>query len=55
MHPFVLRKSFDQAKNFSFSALKKIYSRLAEIDIAIKSGRIEPRVALDLMVQEIAG
>jgi len=55
IHPFVLRKSFDQAKNFSLSALKKIYSRLAEIDIQIKSGRIEPRVALDLVAQEIAG
>jgi DNA polymerase-3 subunit delta len=55
MHPFVLRKTFEQSKNFSYAALKKIYERLAEIDLAIKSGQVEPRAALDLVVAEIAG
>ncbi len=53
LHPFVLRKTFEQSKNFSLGALKKIYERLSEIDLAIKSGQIEPRVALDLVVGEI--
>lgn len=53
MHPFVLRKTFEQSKNFSLSALKKAYQRLAEIDLGIKSGQIEPRAALDLVVGEI--
>ncbi|TSC53746.1 MAG: DNA polymerase III subunit delta, partial [Parcubacteria group bacterium LiPW_39] len=53
MHPFVLRKTFEQSKNFSLAGLKKIYERLAEIDLAVKSGQIEPRVALDLVVGEI--
>jgi DNA polymerase-3 subunit delta len=55
LHPFVLRKTFEQSKNFSLGALKKIYERLSEIDLAIKSGQIEPRVALDLVVGEITG
>lgn len=55
MHPFVLRKTFDQSKNFSFSALKNIYEKLMETDIAVKSGRAEPQAALDLLVAEIAG
>ena len=55
MHPFVLRKSFEQGKGFTLAALKKIYERLLELDCAIKSGRIEPQVALDLVVGEIAG
>lgn len=55
LHPYVLRKSFEQGKGFSFPALKKIYERLLELDIAIKSGRIEPQVALDLVVNEITG
>jgi len=55
MHPFVLRKSFEQSKNFSYAALKKIYSRLQELDLAIKIGQIEPRAALDLVVAEITG
>ncbi|MDD2753302.1 MAG: DNA polymerase III subunit delta [Candidatus Portnoybacteria bacterium] len=55
MHPFVLRKSFEQGRGFTLQALKKIYERLLELDCAIKSGRIEPQVALDLVVGEIAG
>ncbi|HRY52250.1 MAG TPA: DNA polymerase III subunit delta [Candidatus Portnoybacteria bacterium] len=55
LHPFVLRKSFEQGKGFSLPALKKIYERLLELDIAAKTGRIEPRVALDLVVGEITG
>lgn len=55
MHPFVLRKSFEQGKGFTLAALKKIYERLLELDIAIKSGRIESQTALDLVVGEITG
>ncbi|KKS68910.1 MAG: polymerase III, delta subunit protein [Parcubacteria group bacterium GW2011_GWA1_42_7] len=55
MHPFVLRKTFDQSKNFSFPALENIYEKLMETDIAVKSGRLESQAALDLLVAEIAG
>ncbi len=55
LHPFVLRKSFEQSKGFTLSALKKIYERLLELDIATKTGRIDAPVALDLVVGEIAG
>ncbi len=54
LHSFVLRKTFEQSKNFSLPALKKIYGRLAEIDFDIKNGQVEPQVALDLIVGEIA-
>ncbi len=53
MHPFVLRKTFEQSKNFSLTALKKIYERLMEIDLSIKSGQVEASAALDLVVKEI--
>lgn len=55
MHPFVLRKSFDQSRNFTYKFLSQIYERLFEIDVAIKSGRLEPGLALDLAVKEIVG
>jgi DNA polymerase-3 subunit delta len=55
LHPFVLRKSFEQSKGFTLSVLKRIYERLLELDMSIKSGRIEPQVALDLVVGEITG
>jgi len=55
LHPYVLRKSFEQGKGFTLLALKKIYERLLELDIAIKTGRIEASVALDLVSGEICG
>lgn len=55
LHPFVIKKSWPQLKNFSQEVLKKIYERLLKLDIAIKRGRIEPQTALDLIVGEIAG
>jgi len=55
LHPYVLRKSFEQSKRFTLLALKRIYERLLELDIAIKTGRIEALVALDLVVGEITG
>lgn len=55
IHPFVLRKSFEQSKNFTYKFLVRAYERLFEIDVAIKSGRLEPQTALDLAVKEIAG
>jgi len=53
LHPFVIKKTWAQMKNFSLSELKKIYSKLLELDIAIKTGRIEPKTALDILVMGI--
>lgn len=55
LHPFVIKKSWSQLRNFSLDVLKKIYERLLQFDIAVKRGRIEPGIALDLIVGEIAG
>lgn len=50
MHPFVLRKSLWLAQKFSFEELKKIYQKIFQIDLAIKSGKIEPEMAIDLLI-----
>jgi DNA polymerase-3 subunit delta len=50
MHYFVFQKSKEQAKNFSFEELKKIYHRLMTIDLDLKLGRVEPMAALELFV-----
>ncbi|MFH0852243.1 MAG: DNA polymerase III subunit delta [bacterium] len=55
LHPFVIKKSWGMLRNFSLDVLKKIYERLMKLDIAIKRGKIEPEIALDLIVAEIAG
>jgi len=40
IHPYVLRKSFFQAKKFRLDELKKIYQKLFEVDLNIKTGKI---------------
>jgi len=53
MHPFVIKKSMGQLRNFSFSKLKKIYNKLLDIDIKVKTGKMDMRLALDMLVAEI--
>lgn len=53
MHPFVLRKTIQQAKKFSLEELKKIYQKIFEADLNIKTGKLEPETALDLLIAEV--
>ena len=53
MHPFVARKTWMQSLNFSLPQLEAIYQKLLDTDIAIKTGRNEPVLALDLLVVEL--
>jgi DNA polymerase III subunit delta len=53
VNPFVARKTWGQAMNFALPQLEAIYQRLLDTDIAIKTGRSEPVLALDLLVVEL--
>ncbi|MCK4782048.1 DNA polymerase III subunit delta [Candidatus Parcubacteria bacterium] len=53
MHPYVARKSMEQARKFSLEELKKIYLKIFQADLSIKTGRIEAGAALDLLVTGI--
>ena len=53
LHPFVVRKSYYQAQKFSFQELKKIYQKIFQVDFDIKTGRIKPEIALDMLIAEI--
>lgn len=53
LHPFVVKKSFSQAQWFTFQDLKKIYQKIFQADFDIKTGRIEPETAIDMLVAEI--
>jgi DNA polymerase-3 subunit delta len=50
LHPFVVEKALAQAGSFSMAQLEAAHSRLVETDWAIKTGEIEPPLALDLLV-----
>jgi len=53
LHPYVVKKSYSLSRKFEFSELKKIYQRIFEMDLIIKTGKIEPETALDLLITEI--
>ena len=53
LHPFVVRKSLFLARKFKVSELKKIYQKIFEVDLAIKTGKIDPEAALELLIAEI--
>ena len=52
--PFVVRKTMDQARKHSWQDIKWRYQRLLEADLSIKQGRLEPGVALELLVVDQA-
>ena len=53
LHPFVVKKSSEQLKNFGFEQLKGIYKYLLKIELGLKKGRLDGSAALDLLVAEI--
>jgi DNA polymerase-3 subunit delta len=55
VHPVVLRKVTEQARNFTLDDLEKIYHRLMEIDLADKSGQTQLDTALVALVAAVAG
>lgn len=53
LHPFVAEKTWKQALNFSLPQLEVIYQKLLDTDVAVKTGRSEPVVALDVLIVEL--
>jgi DNA polymerase III subunit delta len=53
LHPFVVKKTYWAAEKFNFLQLKKIYQKIFQIDLAIKTGKIDPETALDLLVASL--
>ena len=53
MHPFVVRKTLNQIRNFSFTKLTKLYQKLSQLDVMMKTGKIEAELALDKFIGEL--
>ncbi len=53
LHPYVVKKSYNLCQRFTLQELKKNLQKIFQIDLDIKTGKIEPRVGLDLLVAEI--
>lgn len=53
-HPYVAQKIAVQSRRFSLLMLKQIYETLLEYDIKMKTGRIAPELALDVLIAGLA-
>ncbi|MBU3964216.1 DNA polymerase III subunit delta [Patescibacteria group bacterium] len=53
MHPFVVKKSSWLANEFSLVQLKDIYLKIFKMDLAVKTGKIKPETALELLIADI--
>jgi DNA polymerase-3 subunit delta len=53
LRPYLVKKIIPFLEKFSLSKLKKIYQKLFQLDLAIKTGKISPEVAIDLLITEI--
>lgn len=53
IHPYVARKAVEQSKRFSLGELKKIYQKIFQLDLAIKTGKLDGGTALDLFISEV--
>jgi DNA polymerase-3 subunit delta len=50
---FVWRKTVEQANRYSLGRLKELYHKLLEADLAIKTGKYNDELVLDILVAEL--
>lgn len=53
MHPYVIQKALQQAKNFNFQILKSLNEGLIRVEKAIKSGKADVSLALSVIISRI--
>jgi len=53
LHPFIIKKSLWQVRSFNLPELKKIYQKIFKVDFDIKTGKMNPELALDLLITAI--
>ena len=53
IHRYAAKLAIEHARRFSMADLEAIYQRLLAIDIAMKTGGMDPELALDLLVTEL--
>ena len=53
LHPFVLQKGLEQARNFNLATLKNIFSQLARVDYLAKSGQKDYITGLNMLLARL--
>ncbi len=52
---FAVKKMAEQSRHYSLALLERIYRHLLEVDLAIKTGKVAPDVALEILIVRLAG
>jgi DNA polymerase-3 subunit delta len=52
--PYTIKKAWPSAQRYRLAALEQALERLLAADVAIKTGQMEDRVALDVLVAELS-
>lgn len=50
LHPYVLQKGINQARNFNLASLKTVFSALVKMDYNYKTGRLNVETMADLLI-----
>lgn len=53
LHPFVVQKSIQQSQKFEIQTLKKIYKKILDADSAMKTGKMNGAMILDLIIVSV--
>ncbi len=53
INPFVIQKSLWLIKNFSLNQLERIYKKIFQMDISVKSGKLDPEEAIEMLLLDI--
>jgi DNA polymerase III delta subunit len=53
VRPFAADSFARQARGFTMADLEAIYHKLLDADIAMKTGEIEPELAVDLLITSL--
>jgi DNA polymerase III delta subunit len=51
---FALRKTLEQADRYPSERLKKIYHKLLEADLSIKTGKYDAELTLNILIAELS-
>lgn len=53
LHPFVVKKNWRLSQKFTLGQLKQIYQKIFKLELKIKTGKIDPVLALDILIAEL--
>lgn len=53
LHPLIIKKCYFECQKFTKEELKKIYQKIFHLELNIKTGKIEPETALELLISTL--